>query len=58
MNEIIDKINEMAPDNRDHVVFKISVYGIPNPNTYQGDKLKILTDASRIINVPMRRRVE
>jgi hypothetical protein len=58
MNEIIDKINEMAPDNRDHVVFKISVYGIPNPNTCQGDKLKILTDASRIINVPMRRRVE
>jgi hypothetical protein len=48
-----ENLAKMAPDNTDHVVFKISVYGIPIPNTYQGDKLKILTDASRIINVPM-----
>lgn len=48
-----ENLAKMAPSDTDHVVFKISVYGIPNPDTYQGDKLKILTDASRIIKVPM-----
>jgi hypothetical protein len=48
-----ENLAKMAPNNKDNVVFKISVYGIPNPNTYQGDKLAILTDASKIINVPM-----
>ena len=48
-----ENLAKMAPNNKDNVVFKISVYGIPNPNTYQGDKLAILTDASKIISVPM-----
>jgi hypothetical protein len=56
-NPLIDlnpqNLAKMAPISKKNVVFKISVYGIPTPNTYQGDKLKILTEASRIENVPM-----
>lgn len=44
---------KMAPLNKKNVVFKISVYGIPIPNTYQGNKLDILTEAGRIAGVPM-----
>jgi hypothetical protein len=43
----------MAPQDKKNVVFKISVYGIPLPNSYQGDKLNILTEAGRIAGVPM-----
>lgn len=44
---------KMAPANKKNIVFKISVYGIPLPNTYQGDKLNILTEAGKIAGVPM-----
>lgn len=44
---------KMAPLDKKNVVFKISVYGIPIPNTYQGNKLEILTEAGRIAGVPM-----
>ncbi|HEX9318853.1 MAG TPA: hypothetical protein VF884_07955 [Nitrososphaeraceae archaeon] len=44
---------KMAPTNKKNVVFKISVYGMPVPNTYHGDKLNILTEAGRIAGVPM-----
>src|SRR5437867_5105150 len=44
---------KMTPASKKNVVFKISVYGIPTPNTYQGDKLKILIQASKIANIPM-----
>jgi len=44
---------KMAPIDKKNVVFKISVYGIPIPNTYQGNKLDILTEAGRIAGVPM-----
>lgn len=43
----------MAPTNKQNVVFKISVYGIPIPNTYQGEKFRILSEAGRIAGVPM-----
>jgi len=44
---------KMAPFDKKNVVFKISVYGIPISNTYQGNKLDILTEAGRIAGVPM-----
>ena len=44
---------KMAPLDKKNVVFKKSVYGIPIPNTYQGNKLDILTEAGRIAGVPM-----
>jgi len=44
---------KMAPTDSNNLVFKISVYGNPIPNTYQGDKLSILVNASKIVDVPM-----
>jgi hypothetical protein len=37
---------EMAPDNKTNVVFKISLYGLPEPDTYQGDRLAIFLRTS------------
>jgi hypothetical protein len=44
---------EMAPVNRTNVVFKISLYGLPEPNTYQGDRLAIFMQTSEITKVPL-----
>jgi hypothetical protein len=48
-----DNLAKLAPEDKDNVVFKISVYGIPSPNTYQGEKLSILTEAGKLAGVPM-----
>jgi hypothetical protein len=44
---------EMAPVNKTNVVFKISLYGLPKPNTYQGDRLAIFLQTSEITKVPL-----
>jgi Cellulase (glycosyl hydrolase family 5) len=44
---------EMAPVNKTNVVFKISLYGLPEPNTYQGDRLAIFMRTSEITKVPL-----
>jgi Cellulase (glycosyl hydrolase family 5) len=44
---------EMAPDNKTNVVFKISLYGLPEPDTYQGDRLAIFLRTSEITQVPL-----
>jgi hypothetical protein len=44
---------EMAPANRTNVVFKISLYGLPEPDTYQGDRLAIFLRTSEITQVPL-----
>lgn len=44
---------KMAPNNKTNVVFKISIYGIPLPDSYQGKKLDILTQAGKIVDVPI-----
>jgi hypothetical protein len=44
---------EMAPANKTNVVFKISLYGLPEPNTYQGDRLAIFMRTSEITQVPL-----
>jgi len=46
-----ENLAKMAPLDKKNVVFKISVY--PIPNTYQGNKLDILTEAGKIAGVPM-----
>jgi hypothetical protein len=48
-----ENLAKMTPTSRNNLVFKVSVYGLPIPNTYQADKLNILVNASRIANVPM-----
>ncbi len=44
---------DMSPDNKTNVVFKISLYGIPEPDTYQGDRLAIFLRTSEINQVPL-----
>ena len=44
---------EMAPANKSNVVFKISLYGLPEPDTYQGDRLAIFMRTSEITQVPL-----
>jgi hypothetical protein len=44
---------EMAPANKTKVVFKISLYGLPEPDTYQGDRLAIFLRTSEITKVPL-----
>jgi hypothetical protein len=44
---------KMAPNDKTNVVFKISVYGVPLPDSYQGKKLDILTQAGKIVDVPI-----
>jgi Cellulase (glycosyl hydrolase family 5) len=43
----------MAPANKTNVVFKISLYGLPEPDTYQGDRLAIFLRTSEIAQVPL-----
>ena len=43
----------MAPGNKRNVIFKISLYGLPTPDTYQGDRLAIFLQASEIAQVPL-----
>jgi hypothetical protein len=44
---------QMAPANKTNVVFKISLYGLPEPDTYQGDRLAIFLKTSEIAQVPL-----
>jgi hypothetical protein len=43
---------KMTPQNKQNVVFKFSLYGIPNDG-YQSDKLQLFENASRIAGVPL-----
>ena len=44
---------EMAPVNKTNVVFKISLYGLPEPDSYQGDRLEIFLRTSELAQVPL-----
>lgn len=43
---------KMSPMNKENVVFKFSMYGIPSGG-YQGNKLQLFENASRIAGVPL-----
>jgi hypothetical protein len=43
----------MAPENKTNVVFKISLYGLPTPDSYQGDRLAVFVETSRLAQVPL-----
>jgi hypothetical protein len=53
-----ENLAKMAPANKTNVIFKFSVYGIPQPNTYQGDRLDISVEAGKLVGVPLCRRME
>ncbi|HYX56809.1 MAG TPA: cellulase family glycosylhydrolase [Nitrososphaeraceae archaeon] len=48
-----ENLAKMAPANKTNVVFKISLYGLPSPDTYQGDRLNIFVQAGKLAGVPL-----
>ena len=48
-----ENLAKMAPANKTNVIFKFSIYGIPQPNTYQGDRLDIFVKAGNLAGVPL-----
>jgi hypothetical protein len=48
-----ENLAKMAPSNKTNVIFKFSVYGIPEANTYQGDRLTIFVKAAKLADVPI-----
>ena len=48
-----ENIAKMAPANKNNVVFKISIYGLPEENVFQRNKLETFTEASQIAGVPL-----
>ena len=47
-----ENLAEMSPQNKENVMFKFSLYGIPSDG-YQKDKLQLFENASRIAGVPL-----
>jgi hypothetical protein len=48
-----ENLAKMAPANKQNVVFKISVYGVPTDNNYQQKRLDIFTKAAQLAGVPL-----
>jgi hypothetical protein len=47
-----ENLAKMSPNNKQNIVFKFSLYGIPKDG-YQSDKLQLFENASRIAGVPL-----
>ena len=52
INVNASNLAKMTPQNKQNVVFKFSLYGIPDDG-YQSDKLQLFENASRIAGVPL-----
>jgi hypothetical protein len=48
-----ENMAKMAPDNKTNVIFKVSLYGLPSPETYQGDRLNTFIQAGLLAEVPL-----
>jgi hypothetical protein len=48
-----ENLAKMAPDNRTNVVFKVSLYGLPTPDSYQADRLNTFIQAGQLVGVPL-----
>jgi hypothetical protein len=48
-----ENLAKMAPDNKTNVIFKVSLYGLPSPDTYQGDRLNTFIQAGQLAGVPL-----
>jgi hypothetical protein len=52
INVTAENLAKMAPKNKENVVFKFSLYGIPSDG-YQSDKLELFENTSKISGVPL-----
>jgi hypothetical protein len=53
INVTPQNIAKMTPENKTNVVFKISVYSLPESNTYQRDKVNMLAATSKLAGVQL-----
>lgn len=47
------QIAKMAPDDRDNVVFKFTIYDAPLPQSFEGKKLVTMLSAAKLAKVPV-----
>ena len=48
-----ENLAKMAPANKTNVVFKVSLYGVPTPGSYQESRLKIFVQTAQQVGVPL-----
>ncbi|MGD1837329.1 MAG: hypothetical protein ACPKPY_04640 [Nitrososphaeraceae archaeon] len=48
-----ENLSKMAPENTTNVIFKISVYGLPQTSKYQESRLDTFINAAKLVNVPL-----
>jgi hypothetical protein len=46
-------IAKMAPDNKTNVIFKFTLYRLPEPNSYHDERFKTYVEAGEISNIPV-----
>jgi len=53
LNMTSENIAKMLPENKENMVFKISMYGIPTPGSYQAAKLNLLAKSAKTNGIPL-----
>jgi hypothetical protein len=48
-----ENLAKMAPSNKENVMFKISVYGVPDRDQYQKQRFDIFTKTSELTGIPL-----
>ena len=48
-----ENVAKMAPDNKSNIMFKITLYGLPDNGNYHEDKLNAFIDTAKIADVPI-----
>lgn len=48
-----ENMAKMAPVNKTNTIFKVSLYGVPVPDTFQGDRFSIYVNAAKLAGVPI-----
>ena len=53
INMTLGNIAKLLPDNKNNIVFKISLYGIPTAGSYAEQKINLLSELTNITGVPL-----
>jgi len=53
INMTLGNIAKLLPENKNNIVFKISLYGIPTAGSYAEQKLNLLSGVAKITGVPL-----
>ena len=53
LNMTSENVAQMLPQNRNNVIFKTSLYGVPIARSYQEQELRLLAEVANITGVPL-----